>query len=256
MFRKLLRAIPLLLAAVFLSACNDDALLNNLTQEQANQVLAVLQQHNIAAKKNGTLKLGYSVSINRSDMTAALSILNQYQLPWAPDVQISQAFPESSLVASPNAEQARVLSLQEQRLEQTLRIIAEVVSARVHISYPPFDNVSGNKKVASHVGVLISYKGEIDENMFISRIKSLIKNSVSDVRYENISIALFPAPAIQYAAPTKIPASLPGIWTLLLAAIALIAAITGGYVFYKSGSKLQFKKEIAPEPGIEGGNKG
>jgi type III secretion protein J len=41
---------------------------------------------------------------------------------------------------------------------------------------------------------MITYKGEVDDNLFISQIKSLIKNSFDDVRYENISIVLFPAP--------------------------------------------------------------
>ncbi|MCX8958724.1 type III secretion system inner membrane ring lipoprotein SctJ [Erwinia psidii] len=233
MLKNRLRAILLLSSVIFLSACKDDALLNNLTQEQANQVLAILLQHNIAAQKNGTLKAGYSITINHADATAALSIINQYQLPRPADVQISQAFPEGSLVASPNAEQARVLSMQEQRLEQTLKVIAQVVNAKVHISYPPFDNGPGNKRPAGHVGVLISHKGDIDENTFIPQIKSLIKNSLNDIRYENIAIALFPASSIQYASPTKAPTTLSGVWVWLPAVIVLFAAITAGYILLK-----------------------
>ncbi len=159
-----------------LSACNDEKLLFNLTQEQANQVLAVLQQHNVSASKEGTLKAGYTVAVNKSESTAALSIINQYQLPWSADVQIAQAFPEGALVTSPNAEQARVISLQEQRLEQSLRMIAQVVNARVHVSYPAFNNDS-SRTPTGHVGVIITYKGEIDDNLFIPQIKHLIKNS-------------------------------------------------------------------------------
>lgn len=146
MMNKYSRVLAAVLLTFMLSACNDENLLFNLTQEQANQVLAILQQQNISAKKDGNLKAGYTVSVGESESTAALSIINQYQLPWAADVQIGQAFPESSLVASPNAEQARVLSLQEQRLEQTLRMIAQVVNARVHVSYPPFNNDTSGKK--------------------------------------------------------------------------------------------------------------
>lgn len=145
MMNKYSRVLAAVLLTFMLSACNDENLLFNLTQEQANQVLAILQQHNISAKKDGNLKAGYTVSVGESESTAALSIINQYQLPWAADVQIGQAFPESSLVASPNAEQARVLSLQEQRLEQSLRMIAQVVNARVHVSYPPLITIRAEK---------------------------------------------------------------------------------------------------------------
>ncbi|MFA9209864.1 MAG: EscJ/YscJ/HrcJ family type III secretion inner membrane ring protein, partial [Yersinia sp. (in: enterobacteria)] len=100
MMNKCSRVLAAVLLTFMLSACNDENLLFNLTQEQANQVLAILQQHNISAKKDGNLKAGYTVSVGESESTAALSIINQYHLPWAADVQIGQAFPESSLVAS------------------------------------------------------------------------------------------------------------------------------------------------------------
>lgn len=238
MVNKILRIEVILLAVSLLSGCNDEKLLNNLTQEQANQVLAILQQHNISSQKQGTLKVGYSISVSPSESTAALSIINQYQLPWGAEVQIGQAFPESSLVTSPNAEQARVLSLQEQRLEQSLRIIAQVVNTRVHISYSPFNNDISSKKPPRHVGILISYKGEIDENTFISQIKSLIKNSLNDVRYENISVVLFPAPVIQYSSPIEVPSSTADLWLIFFVIIVFCAAATGGYVLYKSSRRL------------------
>ncbi|WP_374191025.1 hypothetical protein [Candidatus Symbiopectobacterium sp. 'North America'] len=130
-----------------------------------------------------------------------MSIINLYQLPWTSDVQIGQAFPESALVASPNAEQARVISLQEQRLEQSLRIISQVVNAKVHINYPFFSKDAANRFTSDHVGVIIIHKGNIDESVFISQVKSLIKNSISNIRYENISVVLFAVPAIQYVPP-------------------------------------------------------
>lgn len=241
------RTLAAVLFTFMLSACNSESLLFNLTQEQANQVLAVLQQHNISAKKEGNLKAGYTVSVGETESTAALSIINQYQLPWSADVQIGQAFPESSLVSSPNAEQARVISLQEQRLEQSLRMIAEVVNARVHVSYPPFNNDSSGKKATSHVGVIISYKGEVDDNMFISQIKALIKNSFDDVRYENISVVLFPAPVIQYVAPTKVQSPSPLGWILPLIGCAVALCTMAGILFYR------FNRQPASTPGHSDG---
>ncbi|MBN3264697.1 type III secretion system inner membrane ring lipoprotein SctJ [Pectobacterium brasiliense] len=234
MIKKTFQMVGILFTVLMLSACSEDAVLNDLTQEQANQALAILQQHNIAAKKNGTLKSGYTITVDNTEVTAAHSIISQYKLPWSADVQIANAFPDSSLVSSPNAEQARVISLQEQRLEQSLKIITQIVNAKVHISYPSFINEVGNKKTNWHVGILISFKGEIDENTFISKIKLLIKNSVDDVRYENISVVLFPAPLIQYASPIKSPASTPSLWTILLIAIATCATAITSYVIYKT----------------------
>lgn len=63
MIKKYSRVLAAVLLTFMLSACNDENLLFNLTQEQANQVLAILQQHNISAKKDGNLKAGYTVSV-------------------------------------------------------------------------------------------------------------------------------------------------------------------------------------------------
>lgn len=243
MLSKILPAIGLALAVSCLSGCNDEKVLENLTQVQANQVLSILQQHNISADKNGNLKSGYAVTVDASENTAALSIINQYQLPWSSDVQIGNAFPDSSLVSSPGAEQARVRSLQEQRLEQSLRIIAQVVNARVHISYPYFANDISGQKSTSHIGILISYKGEIDENIFISQIKTLIKNSIDDIRYENISVVLFHAPVIQYAPPLKVSSARPDRWLIFLTGIGLVITITVSYLIYHQRRRISQQKE-------------
>lgn len=229
MFRIRAKAILTVLLAMLLMACNENNLLENLTQQQANQVLAILQQYDISAHKQGGGKAGYTIAVNRAEATAALSIINLYQLPWSADIQIGQAFPESALVASPNAEQARVISLQEQRLEQSLRIIGQVVNAKVHISYPVFSNDSANKLSNVHVGVIITHKGNIDESVFISQIKSLIKNSLSNIRYENISVVLFSAPSIQYVSPTKVRSAEFTVWQGGLIVVVFAALLIGIY---------------------------
>lgn len=233
------RALIIAIAAVLLSACNDPTVMDNLTQEQANHALAILQQHDIAATKRQSSKTGYAITVGTSESKTALSVIRQYQLPRAASVQISQAFPDSSLVSSPNAEQARVISLQEQRLEQSLLIIGQVVNARVHISYPSFTNELRNKQGSEHVGILISYTGDIEENMFITQIKSLIKNSLENVRYENISVALFPAPMIQHTPSPRSSASLSPFAMTIFSVIVLSVIAAGGGVFYYSRLRLR-----------------
>ncbi|AHF78198.1 Type III secretion apparatus [Sodalis praecaptivus] len=232
MFKRLLLTGTVILAALLTTGCNDTLLLNNLSQEQANEVLAVLQQHNIASQKSGTLKEGYAISVPKSDTTTALSILNQYQLPAKAEVQISQAFPDNALISSPQAERARMLSLQEQRLEQSLKIISQVVNARVHVSYPLNDNTFITDLPAEHVSILITYSGSLNENMFISKIKTLIKNGLSNVRFEDISVVLFQAPPLQYSAPTQGAQPLMTPWLYALCGVLLAALLAGGSVLY------------------------
>lgn len=247
MFRTHAKAIFTALLAMLLMACNENNLLDNLTQQQANQVLAVLQQYDISAHKQGGGKAGYTITVNREEVTAALSIINLYQLPWSADVQIGQAFPESALVASPNAEQARVISLQEQRLEQSLRIIDQVVNAKVHISYPVFSNDATNRLNNDHVGVIITHKGNIDESVFISQIKSLIKNSLSNIRYENISVVLFSTPSIQYIPPTKVRSAEFRVWQGGVIVVVFAALLFGIYFITRMMRRTPSHSTMTPD---------
>lgn len=60
-FRHLYFFITISLFTFLLSGCHDEALLNSLNQRQANEVLAVLQKHQIMVSKSsqgkGTIKL-------------------------------------------------------------------------------------------------------------------------------------------------------------------------------------------------------
>lgn len=232
MFKRLLLTGLVIIAALLTTGCDNTILLNNLSQDQANQVLAVLQQHNISSQKSGSLKEGYAITVPKSDTTTALSILNQYQLPAKPEVQISQAFPDNALIASPQAERARMLSLQEQRLEQSLKIISQVVNARVHVSYPLNDNTFITDSPAEQVSILITYSGSLNENMFISKIKTLIKNGLANVRFEDISVVLFQAPPLQYSAPTQGAQPFMTPWLYALGGVLLAALLAGGSVLY------------------------
>ncbi|MGN7915538.1 type III secretion system inner membrane ring lipoprotein SctJ [Enterobacter sp. 22466] len=232
MFKHMLTSLLLVICLVTLSGCNDNALLSNLSEQQANQVLAVLQQHNIAATKSGTLKAGYTIRVHNADSTSALSILNQYQLPAPPDVQIAQAFPDSALVSSPQAEQARLLSMEEQRLQQSLKIIPQIVNARVHISYPLQSGDGGSASPTEHLAVLLTYSGVVDKNVLISQIKTLMKNSLDNILYNNISVVLFPAPQVQYSPPTRDDRNGNPLWWYALCGLLFLALLCSGALFY------------------------
>ncbi|AVS07019.1 hypothetical protein C6668_11715 [Escherichia coli] len=58
-----MKYISLLLFILLLCGCKQQELLNHLDQQQANDVLAVLQRHNINAEKKDQGKTGFSILI-------------------------------------------------------------------------------------------------------------------------------------------------------------------------------------------------
>lgn len=100
----LMKYISLLLFILLLCGCKQQELLNHLDQQQANDVLAVLQRHNINAEKKDQGKTGFSIFVEPTDFASAVDWLKIYNLPGKPDIQISQMFPADALVSSPRAE--------------------------------------------------------------------------------------------------------------------------------------------------------
>jgi type III secretion system inner membrane ring protein len=185
------------------AACRDDLLLDKLDQQQANETLAALQQRNIAARKELHGKSGYSIVVPPGDFVAAVDTLSALSLPPRPRVEIAQAFPGDAMVASPTAERARLLSMIEQRLEQTIRSINLVERASVHVSYA-LDEPASRRKPSMHIAALVVHAPGADEQALIAKLKRFLKNAVADAHYDDISITLFASEPRQFTAPTRI----------------------------------------------------
>lgn len=212
-----------LCVVILLSGCNEASLLQDLDQTQANEVMAVLQRHNIEATKLSN-KGGFSVQVDQPDFATAVDILKAYGLPAAKAVQVADMFPSDSLVASPRAEKARMVSAIEQRLEQSLRTISGVVSARVHISYD-LEAMEGRKGNPVHVSALASHDGSILAPALINDIKRLLRNSIAELDYERISVVLVRQSMLQHEAPREARRQNPDTVVLWIAAGGVLAVL-------------------------------
>jgi len=185
-----------LLACCLLLAGCEEELLKTLDQRQANEVLAALQQANIPAEKRDEGKPGFSIFVQKSDFSAAVGLLKAHDLPSNPRVQISDMFPADSLATSPRSEKARLNSAIEQRLEQSLLVLPSVVQARLHVSYD-IEGATGRQQAnPSHISALIVYQNVDDEGALINQVKRFLKNSLTTVNYDDISVVLTKKPDV------------------------------------------------------------
>ncbi len=178
-----------------LSGCDNQMLLTELSQRQGNEVLAVLQENGVEGTRRENGKLGTSIKVSRSDFVTAVDLLRLYNLPSKDPVEIIQAFPGDSLVASPQAERSRLLSLIEQRLQQSLLTIPGVVNARVHVSYPLNSNT--RVKQPQQVSSLVTYAGNEDPKQMMNKIKLFLTNSFTETSYDNVSVVVVERPPLQ-----------------------------------------------------------
>ncbi|MCU5773750.1 type III secretion inner membrane ring lipoprotein SctJ [Erwiniaceae bacterium BAC15a-03b] len=217
-----------LLTLIFIiTGCKEDALLNGLNQNQANEVVALLLKNNIDASKINIDKSGYSVYVARRDFSTAVDLITIYNFPSKPRVEIAEMFPADALISSPRAEVARIYSAIEQRLEQTLNQIKGIVSSRVHVSYD-ISNVDAEKKGRPvHISVLLRYDSAYiaSENLIFDATR-LVKNSFSNVEYDNISVVMTPAPEVWQLPPVQVQQYNSQYGVLIAITVAILLLIT------------------------------
>ncbi|AZN35912.1 EscJ/YscJ/HrcJ family type III secretion inner membrane ring protein [Iodobacter ciconiae] len=198
MIKQLIVAHLLILG---LAGCQQQDLLKGLDQEQVNEVTAVLQRNNIKVSKVDQGKAGYSITVDPADFAAAVDWLKTYDLPSRPRMEIAKMFPSDSLVSSPRAEKARLYSAIEQRLEQSLRSLDGILTAHVHVSYD-LDTSESKTTKPVHLSALAVYDKEIEATLLINDIKRFLKNSFSEVEYDNISVVLSRRSPAQHQSPS------------------------------------------------------
>ena len=229
---KILRVVTLL-CCLLLAACEQE-LLKGLDQRQANEVLAVLQQSNIPAKKQDMGKTGYTIQVDQTDFARAVELLKTHELPSKPRVEISEMFPADSLATSPRAEKARLYSAIEQRLEQSLLVLPSVVKARLHISYDVDASTVRRQNPPAHLSVLVVYRNVDDETVLINQIKRFLKNSLDSVDYDDISVVLAKSDQdTQITLPVTPKASLVTPERLGMGAAAVLILVGVAFVMFR-----------------------
>ncbi|MEG2804544.1 type III secretion inner membrane ring lipoprotein SctJ [Stenotrophomonas sp.] len=215
----------LLLALLVLVGCARTPLLERLDERQANEVVAVLLRHNIAAEKHDAGKTGYVVRVAPRDLAEAIELVQRQALPSAPRTQVGAAFPSDSLVSTPLAERARLISAVEQRLEESLKLIEGVEATRVHLNYDV--NLGGEGRRPDgrrmHVAAVVSHVPGVDEEALLQAVKRFLRNTFNGIDYDNVSVILTEVDGPRTLAVTRADnAGAP--WALLAAVGLLVGA--------------------------------
>lgn len=167
----------------------------DLTEREANEIVAVLFAEGISASKDPLKKGLYSVTVAKPDFGIALSILTKSGLPRQSFNTIGDVFPDDSVVGTAFEERARFSFALSEELARTLTEIEGVQHARVHVVIPEkgrFEETAPQAKAA----LAIYHKPAFDKVLHVPQIKKLVAFSVPNLLYDDVSVSLFPAGAL------------------------------------------------------------
>lgn len=221
-----MRRLCILVLALLLAGCKVD-LYSDLTEQEANEMLAALSAEGIDATKERQDNAAWQVMVDENRVGASLAVLRNQGLPEDRYVSMGDVFKKQGLVSTPAEERMRYIYAVQQELSQTLRKLDGVVDARVHVVIPANDPLS-DKIRPSSAAVFIKHRPDTDLTLLVPAVKDMVAHSIEGLTHDQVSLTLVEAKRLPGPLPSaELPMvpRLPARTTLVLAALALAAAI-------------------------------
>lgn len=194
---------PLLLlfaCFAFLTACQEEILYSQRTEDEANEMLFALRQVGIDASKETAKDGSITVMVEKDRFFEAVRVLQAAGLPKHKKLSTLDLFPADGMFSTPTQEGVRLKYALEQELAQSLLLINGVRDARVHLVLP--ERVSRTETKQPSASVILMHDDGLDEIGLVPRVQHFLENGVEGLSRDRISVVLFPVdgPAPQISA--------------------------------------------------------
>jgi type III secretion protein J len=234
-------ALLTLLAASALAGCKS-AVLHGLSEQETNNIVAVLQGQGIMATKepDGTEEGTWKIVVARRDVPKVWSILQQHRLPSSPGRRFQDVFGKSKLVVAPIEEKALFLEALQGELGHTLESITGVVSARVHVAVPESD-LSGQTTSDPKASVMLEFHPDASGAAPVreDEVRRLVASGVTDLKPEDVAVVMRPIliqrsqQAYDFVAfgPLVVASTSVGTLKVLTAGMVLVVVVLGIFLY-------------------------
>ena len=236
-----------LAAALFVAGCQSE-LYSNLNEREVNEMISVLSANGISASRTSDGKGGFGLAVDRGDFSVAIARLSEKGLPRENFGSLGKVFNSEKLVSTPFEERARFMHALNEELSNSLTRIDGVVSARVHIMVPEASPFEKNRTPPRASVFIYQEKGQ-DMRHKVPTIKNLIVNSLDNLEYSNVEVALFEDDTVQSTTRALVASGTNVLWNLVLLGI-LAGLVWFGFNFSKGGTK---KRQTASDSKVLSG---
>ena len=188
-----LRFLLVILLVIGVSGCRTE-LYTGLTEQDANEILAILQTNGIPAGRKADADGQIAVMVEEAQFASAVEILRSEGYPKRQYSDLGQVFQGNGFVVSQTEERARFIFAMSEELSQTISEIDGVISARTHVVLPTSDPLSRNSTPSS-ASVVIRHAAGSDTEKLMPQIKTMVANSIEGLSYSHVSVVFIPVAA-------------------------------------------------------------
>lgn len=177
---------------LLLTGCRVEVL-HDISESEANQVLAALQGQGIAADKHRVTegsKATYTVSVRRSDAPGAWRVLRRQNLPRPQETGIGEVFGNVGLVPTGTQERALLRHALSGEIARTLNGVDGVQQARVHIVLPRRDPLAPPDALRSEPRAAVLLKVAGAPPLADEDIRRLVAGSVDGLKPANVNVVI------------------------------------------------------------------
>ncbi len=195
----LLASIALIL---LLSSCeSQQAILTNVTERDANQIIVLLESRGISVTKEAVKTSGaaatettesmWDIIVDSGRSVEALAILNRIGLPRKAGVSLLDIFPQQGMMKTDKEEQIRYNEGLNEQLASTIAMIDGVLAVEVQIAFPEVDSFNPDQQVENpRASVFVKHDGIFDDpnNLLTQKIRRYIAGSILNLQYEDVTV--------------------------------------------------------------------
>ncbi|QLG91345.1 type III secretion inner membrane ring lipoprotein SctJ [Pseudomonas yamanorum] len=239
-------------AALILSGCSDRVELHRqLSEQEANEVVAELADKHIRAQKIPA-KDGVVVAVNATDIGRAVRTLEAAGLPRIARATLGDTFRKEGVISTPLEERARYIYALSQELEATLSNIDGVIVARVHVVLP--ERIAPGEPVQpASASVFIKHDPRLDPDNIRARVRRMVASSIPGMTTavdnpQKLTVIFVPATTYKeqqrlvYFGPFLVPGDDLGFWrtSVIVLLLCLMSAVAAALV-------LRNRRQRAPQ---------
>lgn len=182
----------------FVAGCSRVDLYQNLTEEEANEILVLLSENNIKPTKKRVVaqnEVSYSVQVREADMVRARSLLLKNNLPRRRELGLTGVYKDKGLIPTPDEQKARFLLAVKGEIINSLERIPQIIDADVVLNVPTKDEFADAEKqklqrpTASVVVRIMPNAGSAEE-VSEAKIQQFVANSVEGLNPRDVTVII------------------------------------------------------------------
>ncbi len=188
--------IGLCLCLLFVAACEKSVVYGDLKQDDANEILVLLNRHGVAATLEREVRQNiayYSVVVQANELDRARTLLNENNLPHQKKPGLADIFTDTGPIPSPEEQKARFLLALKGEIVNSLERIPDVVEADVIVNVPNqegLDDTEQAKRSTAAVVLKVRPTEQALATLTEGKIQRFVANTVEKLDPRDVSVII------------------------------------------------------------------